>query len=55
MKTVLVSEDMSGACYRVTFYDLWEFNAMDALIIYDYKKVFAKAIGYDYDKDRTVG
>lgn len=38
---------LSGACYRIAFYDRWDWSATDALVAYDYSRILFDAIGYE--------
>lgn len=39
---------MSGACYRISFTDVWDFSCTDALVAYDYASPLSDAIGYAF-------
>ena len=38
---------MSGACYRVTFCEVWDWSALDALVAFSYDMPLYDAIGYE--------
>jgi transcriptional regulator with XRE-family HTH domain len=39
---------MSGACYRITFCEVWDWSALDALVAYPYCDPLFEAIGYEH-------
>lgn len=39
---------MSGACYRISFTDVWDFSCTDALVAHDYASPLSDAIGYAF-------
>jgi transcriptional regulator with XRE-family HTH domain len=38
---------MSGACYRITFCEVWDWSALDALVAFSYDIPLYNAIGYE--------
>lgn len=38
---------LSGACYRLSFTEVWDWSTVDALVCYDYSSILFKAIGYE--------
>lgn len=38
---------ISGACYRLSFCDIWDWSATDALVSYDYSSVLFNSLGYE--------
>ena len=38
---------MSGACYRITFCEVWDWSALDALVAFSYDMPLYEAIGYE--------
>ena len=51
---------MSGACYRITFCEVWDWSALDALVAFSYDVPLYNAIGYEpvwacrLDKDDRI-
>lgn len=39
---------MSGACWRISFTDVWDFSCTDALVAYDYASPLSDAVGYAF-------
>ncbi len=38
---------LSGACYRLSFVDVWDWSCTDALVAFDYSTILFNAIGYE--------
>lgn len=38
---------ISGACYRFSFCDIWDWSATDALVSFDYASILFRSLGYE--------